>query len=84
MTDIASPETLDGATCTRTDLANWLQVTAKTIDSWRRTGQFPKPITPEGIAPRWLVGDIRKHFNIGSAREVAKEQQPADTAKEEV
>ena len=65
--DIADPNVRDIELCRRSDIADWLGVTLQGFDWMRANGKAPEPCTPDGVRPRWRVGDVRGFYSARKA-----------------
>lgn len=70
--NIADPNVGDDQLCTRQECADFLRITAVSWDRLTKLGKAPEKVTPEGVWPRWRVGDIRAYFKIRQQRSVAE------------
>ena len=45
---------------TRNQVAEAFSVSLRTLDTWRSSGRFPKPVLTPGGKPRWREADIER------------------------
>lgn len=67
MIDIGNPEVRDMDLCQRGDIAAWLRISIQSFDWLRRNGRAPKPCTPDGMRPKWRVGEVRRFYTTRDA-----------------
>lgn len=71
--DIADPAVHEDTLVTRQECADFVRITPTSWDRLVARGTAPAKVTPDGVWPRWRVGDIREWLKNNNSAKKASE-----------